>query len=94
MAHTPPRSSNGEVAAVVQVARAVAVLGRFIDNLGGKNKQEDSDQQDNKTLLPFGTLVLLLRQSNKSLTFAFMNKDHTGVQSLPLLFSFRALKEL
>lgn len=47
MAHTTPRSSNGEVAAVVQVAGAVAVLGRFIDNLGGKNKQEDSDQLNN-----------------------------------------------
>lgn len=47
VAHTTPRSSNGEVAAVVQVAGAVAVLGRFIDNLGGKNNQEDSDQLNN-----------------------------------------------
>lgn len=33
MANTTPRSADGEVAAVIQVARAVAVLGCFIDYL-------------------------------------------------------------
>lgn len=33
VANTPPWSPNGEVAAVEQVARAVAVLGCFIDYL-------------------------------------------------------------
>lgn len=33
VADTPPRGPNGEVATVVQVARAVAVLGCFIDYL-------------------------------------------------------------
>ena len=33
VAHTPPRSPNGEAAAVEQVARTVAVLGCFIDYL-------------------------------------------------------------
>lgn len=33
MANTTPRSADGEVAAVIQVARTVAVLGCFIDYL-------------------------------------------------------------
>lgn len=41
VADTPPRSPNGEVAAVEQVARAVAVLGCFIDYL-------ERDQQNSR----------------------------------------------
>lgn len=33
MADTTPRSTDGEVAAVIHVARAVAVLGRFVHYL-------------------------------------------------------------
>lgn len=33
MANTPPRSPNGEVSTVKQVARTIAVLGCFVNNL-------------------------------------------------------------
>lgn len=52
VANTTPRSTNGQVAAVVHVAGAVAVLSRFVDNLGGeKNKQEISDQTSHILML-------------------------------------------
>jgi len=37
VAHAAPRRSDGEVAAVEQVAGPVAVLGRFVDDLKGHN---------------------------------------------------------
>lgn len=90
VANATPRSPNGEVAAVVHVAGAVAVLGRFVDNLWGKNKQEISDQLNHILWLNRGlsqqlsfwntcAAVAAREASWEVKPFAMVNKDHTGV---------------